>query len=225
MQYSDHVLNTLIAPKLSGLTRCDAPEVPALPNYLWSLRMNQLLGSTKYKEAVKVLVANFIGRLGTAIGEYRLGRAQLLRYVENLPQHSQLASHQRAVSHFETCILHANIAIVCLNGLGKVLRVGRGVYVRGDGSDYDRLRCLNNRIKHFDEDVENATQENASSFPIAPLWITNEALEAASSRLLFSELADILVTQSTDAKFFAEDFFKETRVAQTQADASTGARG
>jgi hypothetical protein len=33
MQYSDYVLDHLIAPKLTSLTACGAAEVPALANY------------------------------------------------------------------------------------------------------------------------------------------------------------------------------------------------
>src|SRR5215211_2331637 len=51
-------------------------------------------------------------------------------------------------------------------------QVERSMFAPGDGSDYDRLRLLSNRIKHFDEDVERAAQAGAESIPIAPIWIT-----------------------------------------------------
>ncbi len=49
--------------------------------------------------------------------------------------------------------------------------------------------------------------------PVAPIWITNDGLEASSASLRFAELADILTAQASDAKAFAEDFFNEQRNA------------
>jgi hypothetical protein len=220
MQFAAHVLNGFVAPKLSELDKCSAPDVPELPDYRGSLLLNQLLLTELYSESAKVLLASFIGRLGTAIKEFRKGRDHLMNYIGSLPQHDRLSDFREALSHFEACILHAHIAVVSLDRAGQFLPgVRHRVYAVGDGSDYDRLRCLNNRVKHFDEDV-------AGSFgntPVAPLWITNEGLEARTSHLTFFELAEILIVQSGDAKGFAEDIFQE--IAQKRRAAqSTQAR-
>lgn len=74
-----------------------------------------------------------------------------------------------------------NIAIVCLHGLGKHLRrTDRSVpavYSHDDSSDYNRLNKLNNRIKHFDEDiVEAAAKQSPTIMPVAPVWVTNDGL-------------------------------------------------
>jgi len=96
--------------------------------------------------------------------------------------------------------------------LGEVLRqTGAAVpkvFTVKDQSDYDRLRELNNRIKHFDEDVAKAV-ERGSVIPVVPVWITNDGLETAKHFLRFDELAAILTVQAGDAKAFSEDFFKE----------------
>jgi hypothetical protein len=124
-----------------------------------------------------------------------------------LPHHTKISAHRKAVAHFENCILQAHIAILCLNGVGKSLKNVPLVFVTNDGSDYDRLRCLNNRIKHFDEDVEKVVKAGSVGILKAPVWITNEGLEAGGTALTFAELADILMTQSKDAESFAKDFF------------------
>jgi hypothetical protein len=156
-----------------------------------------------------VLLTNFIGRLSTAINEYRAGREQLLDYIGNLPDHTKMSAHRAAVAHFENCLLQAHIAITCLNGVGKVIENVPPIFENNDGSDYDRLRRLNNRIKHFDEDVEEVVRAGAVDILKAPVWITNVGLEADGVALTFGELAGILMTHSQDAKNFAEDFFKD----------------
>lgn len=214
VQFSAVILDDLTAPKLSLLNSCGAPDVPELPNYHGSLVLNQAFGPGKYKEPAKVLLLNFLRRLRSATEEYRSGRGNLKRYISALPQH-ELGYFNRALVHFEDCILNANVAIVCLNGLGTYLHSSDpsvpSVFNPGDGSDYDRLRLLSNRIKHFDEDIIDAARSGALNMPVAPVWITNDGLEASSASLRFTELADILTAQASDAKAFAEDFFNEHR--------------
>jgi hypothetical protein len=210
VQFSIEILDSLTAPKLSLLSSCGAPDVPELPNYHGLLVLNQALGFGKYKEPAKVLLLNFLRRLRSATEEYRSGRENLEKYVSALPQH-ELGCCNRALAYFEDCILNANVAITCLSGLGKYLQSldpsVAPVFKVGDGSDYDSLRLLSNRIKHFDEDVLDAALSGSTSIPVAPVWITNQGLEASNASLSFVELADILTTQARDAKAFAEDFF------------------
>jgi hypothetical protein len=214
VQFSVHILDDLTAPKLSSLTICGAPEVPELPNYHGSLVLNHALGFGRYKEPVTVLLLNFLRRLRSATEEYRRGRENLAKYIAALPQH-ELGAYHRALAHFEDCVLNANVAIACLNGLGKYLHSSHPsvppVFKPGDGSDYDRLRSLNNRIKHFDEDIVEAALKGSGNIPVAPVWITNHGFEASTASLSFVELADILTVQAGDAKAFAEDFFDEKR--------------
>lgn len=175
MQYSDYVLDTLTAPKLTFLTACGAVEVPALPDYDTVLRLKQVFGSVRYKNHnAVVLIMTFIRRLKTAISEYRQGRHFLQKYVDALPGNHLLDAHRVALAHFENSILQLHVAIVSLATLGGGIRPGKAklgrpqLYVCGDNSEYDRVRVLCNSIKHFDEDVERAAQSNAP-VPIAPL--------------------------------------------------------
>jgi hypothetical protein len=175
-----------------------------------SLVLNQTFGSGRYEEPTKILLLNFMRRLRSATEEYRSGRKSLENYVSALPQH-ELEHCNRALAYFEDCVLNATIAINCLNGLGSHLRAKDPslplVFDRKDGSDYDRLRLLNNRIKHFDEEILKAVKNASTSIPVTPVWITNQGLEASNASLSFLELADILTTQASDAKSFAEEFF------------------
>lgn len=227
MPWSAHALDTFIAPKLSALTACSAPEIPELPNYLGSLRVNQLLGIGAYPEPMSVLVDNFISRLAMAVNVYNAGRIHLMNYVANLEE-QRFPEHRMALFSFENCILHGHIAGTCLNALSKVYGDIPPLFTKGDGSPHDRLRLLNNRIKHFDEDVEEAADGNGTEIPLAPIWITDTGLESKTAALEFTELAGILTDRSADAKTLAEDIFRkvaELRNHQEQGDAEFQAGG
>lgn len=209
-QYSDDVLDDLTSPKLTLLTACEASEVPELPHYDAVLKMNQVLGPVKYKnDNDRVLLMMFISRFKTAISEYNRGRIFLQRYVDALPANHFLEEHRKALAHFENCILQLHVAIVSLASLGGGIKPGRAksgwkqLYVIGDGSDYDRLRLLNNSIKHFDEIIDDAVKSNAS-VPIAPVWITNDGFECTKgARLSFLEIETIFEAQAKDAENFS----------------------
>jgi hypothetical protein len=105
MQYSAEFLDNLIAPKLSALSSCCVPEVPEMPPYHQILAVNQALSPSKYKDPVKTLLLNFMRRLHSATVEYRSGRESLLSYLSKLPQRHQLGEYDKALSHFQDCIL------------------------------------------------------------------------------------------------------------------------
>jgi hypothetical protein len=203
MQYSDYVLDTLTAPKLTSLTACGAVEVPALPDYDTPLKLNQL-GGVRYKHNAMVLIMTFIRRLKTAISEYSQGRGFLEKYIDALPGNHLLEAHRVALSHFENSILQLHVVIVSLAALGggtsRKAKLGRPqLYVSGDNSDY-RVRLLANSIKHFDEEVARAAQSNAP-VPIAPLWITNDGFECSKNATVsFSEMKAIFEDQAKDAE-------------------------
>ncbi|CAO3424536.1 hypothetical protein [Azospirillum argentinense] len=227
MPWSAHALDTFIAPKLSALKVCSAQKIPELPNYLGSLRVNQILGIGAYPEPMSVLVANFISRLAMAINEYNAGQIHLVNYVDNLEE-QRFPEHRKALFSFENCILHGHIAGTCLNALSKVYGEIPALFTKGDGSPHDRLRLLNNRIKHFDEDVEEAADDSGATIPLAPIWITDTGLEGKKAALEFTELARILTDRSADAKTLSEEIFSkvvELRKLQEQGDAASQAGG
>jgi hypothetical protein len=210
MQYSNDALDELIAPKLSELTQCGAPELPEFPNYRRSLFLNQLLSGVRIKEPTRILLNGFIARLAEASNEYRAARIFLERYVSALPQHNRLEDYWKSLMHFEIVILRLHLAMTCLGGAAKAFGVTANLIKKGDSSDYDRLRRLNNRIKHFDEDVEAALISNRS-VPTTPLWITNDSIECSEAKLTFCELAAIFEAQTEDARYFSENFFDDVR--------------
>jgi hypothetical protein len=216
MQYSDYILDTLTAPRLTSLTACGAVEVPVLPDYETILKLNQVLGGVRYKHHnAVVLIMTFIRRLKTAISEYNQGCQFLRKYVDAQPGNHLLDAHRVALAHFENSILQLHVAIVSVAALGGGTRPGKAklgrpqLYVCGDNSDYDRIRLLCNSIKHFDEEVERAAQSNAPVL-IAPLWITNDGFECSkNAKLSFWEIKAIFEDQAKDAETFSNVYLRQ----------------
>jgi hypothetical protein len=220
MQWSAFVLDTLLAPKLSELTRCGAPELPDFPNYRFSLILNQLFSGIQYRDYTRILLNGFIGRLAEATKEYQAARICLDRYVSRLPEHDRLGEYWKSLMHFEVVVLRLHLAITCLGGAVQSVGIDSPIFKRGDTSDYDRLRLINNRIKHFDEDIQEALSKKRA-VPITPLWITNDGIESSEAKLTFLELVEILKTQTEDARNFSETFFNDARDRRKESGLGT----
>src|SRR5580700_3080822 len=104
-RFGSYVLDEYGAPKLSELTKCGAPELPELPNHLAVAVLNLVVGVRgDYAKDDRRRRLNFIRRTETAVGEYRLGRAKLQAYVEQLSsRNNHFLEALRALSHFEQC--------------------------------------------------------------------------------------------------------------------------
>jgi len=120
----------------------------------------------------------------TAVTEYRVGRAELQRYVERLPRtngHFSLAL--AALSHFEQSVAALYQAATLLKSLVN----GPPLFASNDGSVMDRLNKIYNRSKHFEEGPGSIAP------PPAPVWLTNDGLECSNAAVTFSELRDLIL--------------------------------
>lgn len=220
-RWGDHVLDTYVLPKLSLLKICGAPHIEKLPNHFGTFILNDLFSGSSFKPPHRILTSNFVRRLEEAAKEYILGRESLILYLAAPGTGDGISHVRRAISHFEGAVLRLHLACVCLEGFGKAL-AGPPLYVVHDGSDYDRLRKLNNRIKHFDEDVLGSVSKGALA-PIAPIWLTDDGFESRDAALRFDEFVEILRVQSIDAGNFTTTIFEETKQLRIQREqAETG---
>ncbi len=199
MQFSAEILD-LVSPSLSNLTACSAPEVAELSDYGSAFLLRQVVGEKRYKNPnVFVALSTFLVRLNTATRLYRDGRDHLMKYVAHLPKH-QLAAHTQARSLFESCVVHTYIAHRSVLRAAKLID-GKIYYEETD--EYRRLREVNNRIKHFDDDIDDAAVKNRLAVA-APVWLATDRLICETAELKYVELAEILAAQAEDAKTFTE---------------------
>jgi hypothetical protein len=105
-----------------------------------------------------------------------------------------------ALAHFETCIVHANAAIICLVAINSGLQQK---IQQKPNDEYDRLRKISNRIRHYDEDVF-ANGNFKKKFHISPVWLTDKEIVTRQCSLTFVELRQLLIAAMKDAKALAE---------------------
>lgn len=73
--------------------------------------------------------------------------------------------------------------------------------------DYNKLRALNNRIKHFDEDVREALEEGLQIQTYA-IWLTETNVECRDECISYADLARIMTEHDSYVRFLASDFFQ-----------------
>lgn len=192
-RFGSYVLDEFGAPKLSELNVCRAPDLPEWPNHLGAAILNSVFVVT-YKREIRRYLLNFIRRMETAVGEYRLGRRELLNYVEQLPvRNNHFLAALRALSHFEQSAAALYQAAILLT------RIKPGqLFNKGDGSSVECLNKIYNRSKHFEE---GGTFAGAA--PATPIWLTNEGLECSDAALTFVELHEMVVELTKCAEVIA----------------------
>lgn len=209
IKYSAHVLDNNIAPKLSTLTTFKVPALRKYPNYFATLFLGSVFVK-RYPQYMHILLVVFLRRIEFAGDQYHSGSKKLKQYIDLLPQtNSKTRLYRTALSHFETCALHTYAAVCCLQAIGRAAELPP-MFRENDGSDYDRLRRLSNRIRHFDEDVVNK-KKIQKAFPLTPVWLTNDGLETTAASLAYVELHEILKTAMIDAKMFTQVFNKRQK--------------
>lgn len=207
MQWNWTILEEFVAPELRALNKFAVPELQQMPNYFNSLLVNQVFVA-KLPEQDRRLTANFIARIEHANDAYRAGSAYLSQYIDCLPENDTTKLYRRSLRNFENCILHTHVAISCAIKIANIYRV-EPLYQPGDCSDYDRIRRINNRIKHFDEDIICCGADNNS--PTVPMWLTNEGLKSSDGEISYIELHNVLSFAEADCMESSENFFNYVR--------------
>jgi hypothetical protein len=206
VQWYSPLLEDFIAPEIGSFRRPEIPKLDKLPNYFGSLFVNNIFVA-KQPKRLRQLVAVFVRRIGAATDQYILAAAALDRFESyRVNSNEAISAYLRALIAFETCVLHSAIAVQCLRSITTTYNLP-GPFKTNDGSDYDRLHKLSNRIKHFNEDLEQATSETAI-LP-TPIWLADDGIRCTGAQLEFQELFAILCAAHEDCKGFTEDWFRD----------------
>src|SRR5262245_2531988 len=102
IQFSNLILDRLIAPDYSSLAVCSALELQELPNYFGSFFLNNIFQLDAVDETAMIV---FLRRLASAVREYRQGREAPVEFIA-LPRDSApgIALYLKSLSHFEYTI-------------------------------------------------------------------------------------------------------------------------
>jgi hypothetical protein len=147
--WAAHLLDSFVAPEMSKVSVCAAPDIPEPPDYFGSYFLTNVLIAPIPKD-VRPLVIVFLRRWTFAVREYRAGRDHLSTFAFDLSKtNNQIALFVTALGHFEHCIIHTYLALMAVRAL---IQVRKGpdpdVYKKGDGSAV-RPVFLNFRAERF----------------------------------------------------------------------------
>jgi hypothetical protein len=207
MRLSNTVLDSFFADGASALTSPEMPDIPIVPDQRFTFALNYSLGATKFKTAALIsAVTASMSHNATAVGEFRAAKEALSKYINILPEHEGLGYLGRAISHLETCVLHAYVTMGHIQTLQSAF-CGSKIFTNSDRSEYDRLKDINNRIKHFDEDVQKAVSSSNPTPPSA-IWLSNDSIICSRAQMTYAELAGILKDHTEYTNFMASKFFE-----------------
>lgn len=91
----------------------------------------------------------------------------------------------------------------------------RKVFQNGDGSEYERLNHLYNRLKHTESAIERDQIPKDSTLPV---WMTNAGLQSADSNLSWQELANLLAELSSLASVLEDPLTARERFDAVRDD-------
>jgi hypothetical protein len=198
-QFSTEILDNYVVPNLSKLNRCGSSPLKRPPNYFREFLLRSAFGKKKFKPTAHALLTVFFRRTDFACVEYGLGHRRLAKYCRGLPDdNSETRVLRLSLSHFETCLIHAEAAIRAMIAMLHQLEAEVPEY-----PEYNRIRLLANRVRHFDEDTEKEAKRGGRP-AISPIWISDTGLHCKQSSITFPELKSVLVAAIRDSKNFAE---------------------
>jgi hypothetical protein len=174
--WAPKVLDGYVAPELSSLDKCSAPEITEPAEYFATFFLTDVFNGPNVSEALRPLLVTFLRRWKVAINEYRSGRQSLLKYVSNLTStNNQTGLFLTALASFDHCVIDAYVAMITMNRLIRDASKGKvpNLFTQGHGSVPDRLRELYDSVRHFDDRVIDG---QPMEYP-APMWITNQGLK------------------------------------------------
>jgi len=154
-------------------------EVPEIDEYPNGFPLHWLkvwfIGSVSSSFQINALATTYIRLVEAALVEYRLGQSKLKEYWGT---HTSLniRAIDRAISHFESCLLDMHRAINCFTRLRRHQELPEGLrlalneekprFVAGQISD--QLRAMRNEIYHLEELVMDGRLQKGQAFALMP---------------------------------------------------------
>ena len=180
-QLTNYTLDNFIAHRLSELTTCGAPELPAETKWLNTFILKSIFHFS-IPPKTRAYLFNFLRRAEAASAAYREARRQLL---EHLATPSNVVSpYFLSLAQFEVCVSQ------CYQGYELLARAaGTELYQSGDGSAEERLQTVYVDSKHMDRMIDGEKLPEAAT---SGVWITNAGLESSRGAVTFQELHDLL---------------------------------
>ena len=186
VQFSDHILDTLIGPGVSSFRSADIPDMsgyaPQSRHWVDNYFQNSLLRG-KWPAPLNAYAYNYLRRAEAAFREHINARAATLGFLERKNSPSLYAL---ALLHWEVFLgqsWHAYRLLV------HAVSPGEKVFERSSGSVEERLNQLYNQMKHVESRIMNGQMPNGATVPV---WLTNEGIRSVDAHLTYIETAEAL---------------------------------
>ena len=195
MRFSNYSLDTFIVDELSQIDRpklAKAIEERQFPNFL----LNSIV-VMRYARNVHSLASVGIRRTESAIKHFNQAcdeLAELELFDKGEPIWIRL--YLSGLEAIESSIIDAAIAYSSFDAIGTIL--GSPLSAEDGPANFNNLRALYNRIKHFDEDIAHKGMNLLS-----PIWLTNTSIKCIKCELAFDEMTVVLDTLTDISKFVA----------------------
>lgn len=208
MQYSDDILNS-IATAMSELKSPSPPELSPDRGSLIEYALNIAFRPIR-DDQWRVFGAVSIQRSIAARAAYRAATCALEEYVRGLPANHKINVYRDALDGFERCVHNARVAMNVVQHMEAKASQSKDpkklIYSQNDGSPEDRLAKMDNRAKHFPEDVFAGDVLHPT-----PIWIRDEGLVCSTAELSFIELARLLEDLGDNIAFTAREALVNSR--------------
>lgn len=230
MKWNSNILDTLIAPGISTFRAANIPDIagrfPQAEHWLGNHFLNNFFRGSFADDRARQLAMGFLRRAQLAHVAYRDARRLTLAYLDgNDPDNPRIGPYYEAIARWEQFAIEISIALDIFRWLNH-LDGGPAAFVKGDGSDEDRIYDIANKVKHAGEHI--ARRRYGITFMV-PLWLTDDGLNAIGTLVTFQQAFEIisemaeLADRLQDPKAFAEQAKADaTRAAGTPAPIPPG---
>jgi hypothetical protein len=186
VQFSDEIIDTLIAPEASLFCSADIPDMstfaPQCSHWVANYFQNSAFRG-KWPAPLNAYAYNYLRRAEAAFCEYTNARAATLNFLERRNSPSLYAL---TLLHWEIFLgqsWHAYQLLV------HAVNPGMKVFGRNTGSVEERLNKLYNQMKHVESRIEKGQMPAGATVPV---WLTNEGLKSIDAHLSYRESAEVL---------------------------------
>jgi hypothetical protein len=189
-QFTAYVLDTYVAPGLSGFTSADIPdlrpEFEQAEHWLSTHFLNTVFRG-RFDEGVQRQMLGLLRRAHCGFRSYHRARDRTLTFLGRLAAGDQpLMLYWDAVSEWEVFVLELQMA----TELYRSLTDWEQVFASGDGSPEQRLYDAANTVKHAGGKLSSGTCRPEDTLP---LWVLGDGIHCLHDlRISYEEAAGAL---------------------------------
>jgi len=219
--WTNYARDRFMFPEMSAFTEANlrdlASQTSVQDRYLNSYVLNSILRGHFDDPKHEQLGFNFQRRAQIAFVEYAWPALTPCVTSPRFP--TSLSDYATALHHWETT-LAALWQGLCL--LGRFSDPAAKWYENGDGSKFERLNHMYNRMKHVDKAI---TAGQVLPDSMTPVWLANDGLKSVDHVLTYEEIAELLTDMEEVATLIQDPVAlgQRQQVLKDAADAAEGA--